>query len=216
MASVIFDLDGTLVDSLPDIHAAVNRMLAAEGQYEMDRETVQSFVGNGLPKLVERVMAARRIAPVEFERLHAGILADYETRSAEFSVVYPGVRAALEWLQADGMRLGVCTNKPKGPAVHLLTEMGLADLFEVVVGGDSTREKKPHPLPLTTAIEALGEGAVLYVGDSEIDAAAAAAVPVEFALFTKGYRKVPVAEIPHLVSFDYFQKLPDIVRKALS
>ena len=216
MASVIFDLDGTLVDSLPDIHAAVNRMLAAEGQDEMDRETVQSFVGNGLPKLVERVMAARRIAPVEFERLHAGILADYETRSAELSVVYPGVRAALERLQADGIRLGVCTNKPRRPAVHLLTEMGLADLFEIVVGGDSTKEKKPHPLPLTTAMEALGQGPVLYVGDSEIDAAAAAAVPVQFALFTEGYMKFPLADIPHLVCFEHFQKLPDIARKALS
>lgn len=211
MKAVIFDLDGTLVDSLPDIHAAVNRMLANEGQTSLDMATVQSFVGNGLSKLVERVMARQSMDGSQFDRIAADVLAIYETATAELSRPYPGMEAALKGLQSLGYRMAVCSNKPQGPAVHLLTQMGLDGYFDVVMGGDSTAERKPHPLPLQETQKALGLDRVLYVGDSEIDAETAVAAKIPFALFTEGYRKRPVQDIPHQYTFSDFSQLAGIV-----
>lgn len=213
MKAVIFDLDGTLVDSLPDIHAAVNRMLANEGQTSLNMATVQSFVGDGLPKLVERVMTRQSIDMSQFDRIAADVLAIYETATADLSRPYPGMVAALKDLQSQGYRMGVCSNKPRGPAVHLLMQMGLDGYFDVVIGGDSTAARKPHPLPLQETLKALGSDKVLYIGDSEIDAQTAVAAKIPFVLFTEGYRKRPVADIPHRYSFSDFGQLMDIVRR---
>lgn len=210
--AIIFDLDGTLVDSAPDIHACVNRMLENEGQTALDLPTVTSFIGNGLPKLVERVMARQNMDMAQFGRITADVMAIYETASTDLTRPYDGMTEALSVLKNAGFRMGVCTNKPFGPAVHLLTEMQLDEYFEVVIGGDSTEARKPDPLPLQKAIQALGASEVLYVGDSEIDAETAVNASVAFALFTEGYRKRPVAGIPHDYSFSDFGHLPDIVR----
>lgn len=211
MKAVIFDLDGTLVDSLPDIHAAVNRMLANEGQTPLDMATVQSFVGNGLPKLVERVMTRQSIDMKQFDRIAADVLAIYETATAELSRPYPGMETALKDLQSQGYRMAVCSNKPRGPAAHLLLQMGLDGYFDAVIGGDSTAQRKPHPLPLQETQKILGSNQVLYVGDSEIDAETAVTAKVPFALFTEGYRKRPVQDIPHQYAFSNFTQLAGIV-----
>lgn len=211
MKAVIFDLDGTLVHSLPDIHAAVNTMLANEGSQALDMHTVQSFVGNGLPMLVERVMTRQSMDTAQFDRIVADVLHIYETATADLSHLYPGVRDTLSSLQAAGFRMGVCSNKPYGPAVHLLMEMKLDDYFDVVIGGDSTDRRKPDALPLLETCKRLGAEQVLYVGDSEIDADSAVNANVPFALFTQGYRKRPVDQIPHQFSFAAFDQLTGIV-----
>ena len=211
MKAVIFDLDGTLVDSAPDIHAAVNRMLGNEGQEPLDLATVTSFIGNGLPKLVERVIRHQGMDMADHARLTADLLAIYETASADLTSPFPGMIDALNVLQEAGYAMAVCTNKPHGPAVHLLCQMGLDGFFNVVIGGDSLPTRKPDPLMLLETARALGATAFLYVGDSEIDADTAENAAAEFALFTKGYRKLSVAQIPHLYAFGDFAQLPAIV-----
>ncbi|PSL21829.1 phosphoglycolate phosphatase [Shimia abyssi] len=209
---VVFDLDGTLVDSMGDIHVAVNRMLDIERCELISLERLTSFVGNGLPTLIKLVMQEYCLPETEYQRLHDMVLGFYETMPVEQSKCYPGVLAALDELRAQGVRLGLCTNKPHGAAVHLLEALELADHFEVILGGDSLAERKPHAMPLLHCIDALGSGAVLYVGDSEVDAATAVNAKVDFALFTEGYRKSPAKDIPHKVLFADFAELPEIVR----
>ncbi len=209
--NIVFDLDGTLVDSAPDIAAAANKMLEGEGLEPLDLATITSFIGNGLPKLVERVMRARRIGPQHFERLYDEMKDFYNAAPADESKPMPGVPALLRKLKADGHRLGVCTNKPEEPARLMLALLGLESYFDTVVGGDALEQKKPHPAPLNLAFDRLGAGPRLYVGDSEIDAEVALAAAVRFAIFTQGYRKQAIEGLPHEFRFDHFQELGAII-----
>jgi len=216
VTNIVFDLDGTLIDSAPDIHAAANRMLADEGHAPLDIETIISFIGNGLPKLVERVMRTRAIDPGEHARLSGLTLDYYNADPATLSRVYPGLKTLLPALKAQGHKLGICTNKPEEPARAILPALGLDGLFDVVIGGDALPVKKPDPAPLLHAFDALGEGTRLYVGDSEVDAQTANRAGVPFALFTEGYRKTPVAELPHAHAFGDFADLGEIIKEKYS
>lgn len=216
MRAIVFDLDGTLIDSAPDIHAAVNAMLAGEGLTPLDLPTVISFVGNGLPRLVERVMGVRGIDAKRHGDLTQVTLNHYNAASSDLTRPYPGMVAALERLQGEGFLMGLCTNKPEASARKILEEMDLTRLFGAVLGGDSLAVKKPDPEPLRAVFRTLGVESGLYVGDSEVDAATAEAAGVPFALFTLGYRKTPVAEIPHAHAFDDFTALPGIAARVMA
>jgi len=125
---------------------------------------------------------------------------------------YEGVPQLLDRLTKAGHLLGICTNKPVSPARAILNHLGLLDHFAVLVGGDSLSQRKPDPAPLHLAIkratEIAGAGAeILYIGDSEIDAQPAAAAKVNFGLFTGGYRKTPVEDLPHHFAFDSFAQV---------
>ncbi len=214
MTAIIFDLDGTLVDSAPDIRAAANRMLESEERLPLDLPTVISFIGNGLPKLVERAMRARDLPMERHAELTARTLAFYDAESTARTLPYPGLTEALDSLRARGCILGVCTNKPAAPARDILARLDLAGYFEVVIGGDSLPVRKPDPAPLRAAFAALGRDG-LYVGDSEVDAETAERAQVPFLLFTEGYRKQPVEALPHLARFGHFDDLPGLVARAL-
>ncbi len=209
--NIVFDLDGTLIDSAPDIHAAVAKMLADEGRDALDLVTITSFIGNGLPKLVERVITRAGMDLADHPRLTKVTLDHYNAASADLTRPYPGVVAALSALQDAGHQMAVCTNKPVAPARDILRDLGLEVFFTTVVGGDSLPVTKPDPAPLHACVEALGGGATIYVGDSEVDAATAAAAKVPFALFTEGYRKTPVEELPHDATFSDFHALPALL-----
>ncbi|MGB0661550.1 MAG: phosphoglycolate phosphatase [Mangrovicoccus sp.] len=213
MSAIVFDLDGTLIDSAPDLHAAGLKMLAAEGLPGVTIDQTRSFIGNGVPKLVERLMGAVDL-PTDPERHKAmteSFLRFYNAEPALRTELYPGARAALEALAAQGHKLGLCTNKPEGPARVIVEAFGLDDLLPVIIGGDSLAVKKPDPAPLKAAYEALGAKTGIYVGDSEVDAATAQAFGVPFLFFTEGYRKSPVDQIPHTEKFDHFSALVGLV-----
>lgn len=205
--NIVFDLDGTLIDSAPDIRAAANVMLEAEGAAPLDMATTISFIGNGIPKLVERAMRARDLPMAEHARLTEAMLAAYDKNPATLTRLYDGLAELLPALREDGHRLGICTNKPLAPTRQILDILEITDLFDVIIGGDTLAVKKPDPAPLMAAYDALGDGARLYVGDSEVDAETAERAKVPFALFTEGYRKVPVAELTHELAFADFAEL---------
>ncbi len=207
-AALVFDLDGTLIHSAPDIHAAANAMLANEGKEPLDLATITSFIGNGVPKLVERVMRARDLAPDQHPRLVSAMMRHYRDQNSALTRLFPGVMATLEGLKQTGCALGICTNKPEAATHDVLRDFALAQLFDVVIGGDSLAQRKPDPAPLVAAFRGLPTGVPrLYVGDSEVDAATAERAGVDFALFTKGYRKKPVDALPHVLAFDEFPAL---------
>jgi|28_taG_2_1085356.scaffolds.fasta_scaffold00013_130 phosphoglycolate phosphatase len=209
--AVIFDLDGTLIDSAPDIRAAANSTLAALGLAPLSLVEITSFIGNGFPHLVRLVMAARGIPTQKEDIIQARMFEHYMAHPATFSRPYPGVLECLHTLHSRGYSLGLCTNKPYAPAIEILEALKLSPIFDVVIGGDTLDVKKPHPAPLLAAIRELDTEALLFVGDSEVDAATAEAAKVPFALFTEGYRKTAVHELRHSVRFDRFGELADIV-----
>ncbi|MGL4280531.1 MAG: phosphoglycolate phosphatase [Albidovulum sp.] len=209
--AVIFDLDGTLIDSLPDIHAAVNRLLASEGQAPMVRAEVQSYVGDGAPVLIRRVMAARGMEMARHGELAARMVADYTARSCEETTVYPHVAEVLAALKAEGCRLGICTNKPESATRAVLAELGLAGFFQVIVAGDTLPERKPDPTPLLHAARQLGAAHAVFVGDSEVDARTAEAAALPFILFSEGYLRVPRHEISPVAEFSDYRELPALL-----
>lgn len=212
LPSLIFDLDGTLIDSVPDLMAAVNRMLVAEGRQTMGRAEVQSYVGDGAPTLVRRVMAAQGLPQERHGELTDRLVADYTARSSELTRVYPNVCDTLATLRRRGHPLGICTNKPGAATKVVLEALGLDGYFDAVIAGDSLPEKKPHPAPLQAAASALGSSAI-YIGDSEVDARTAGAADLPFLLYSEGYLRVPLEDIRVTHVFRNFAELPNIVAR---
>lgn len=212
MKAVIFDLDGTLVDSAPDIHAASAVMLKAMGRELLSLATIKSFVGNGVPKLVERCVDATGGGGTESRAVALRLFRDaYAAAPCNLTRFYPGVEAALDRLAAGGVALAVCTNKPAALTEALLAGLGARGRFGAVVGGDSTPRMKPDPTPLFACMEAMGAGAAetFYVGDSEADEAAALNAGLPFALYTGGYRKKAPDAFAARFAFDEFADLAD-------
>ena len=183
LRSATFDLDGTLVDSIPDLAAACHAMLAELGQPPRTDGDIHRFVGKGMAVLVERCLTWE--AAPEASLLEAGIAAfrrHYADINGRASTVYPGVVDGLEAFRGLGLPLGVVTNKPAAFTGPLLERMGLAAYFEVVISGDTLAFKKPRPEPLlhACALLATEPGLNLHVGDSlnDIESARAAGCPV--------------------------------------
>lgn len=208
MRTVVFDLDGTLIDSAPDIRAAANAVLAQHALAPLTLSETRSFIGAGAEAFVAR-MAAARLPHSDARRTDAMLAAfiDRYEAAVDLTQPYPGAVAALERLARDGWALGLCTNKPVGPAQAVLRHLDLGRFFGVVVGGDSLAVRKPDPAPLRHAMAALDSAQCIYVGDSETDAATARAAGVPFALYTEGYRQGPPEALPHDFAFADFTAL---------
>lgn len=210
MKRLVFDLDGTLLDTLPDILAVANAVLAEEDRPPLGPATVRGFIGNGVPVFVERMIAHANLDPSDRGRLSAAFLARYEGATA-LTRPFPGVESALDRFAAAGARLSICTNKPEAPARSLLAAIGWQGRFDIVVGGDTLPVRKPDPSPLRSALGDTPPGDALYVGDSETDAETAEAAGIRFALYSGGYRKSPVTAIAHDHLFDTWDALPGLV-----
>lgn len=207
MIPILFDLDGTLVDSAPDLHGAAAHMSTEAGCAPLDERTIRSFIGNGVPVLVQRIMAATGLDPADHAR-HLGVFSAYYAEHAtDLTRPYPGVERLLDRLTAAGHPMAMVTNKPEAPARTILDTLGLSRHFRTVIGGDSLTTRKPDPAMLHLACDRLG-GAGAMVGDSEVDAQSAANAGLPFALYTEGYRKTPAEQIPAGFRFDDFETLP--------
>jgi phosphoglycolate phosphatase len=214
MARIVFDLDGTLIDSAPDIQGIANSLMKEEGHDPFTLAQARDIIGNGVAVFVQKMRAARGIPDSEHERLLAEFVSRYHSATT-LTETYPSVAAGLEMLAAAGHTLGVCTNKPIVATKAVLAHLSLDTYFDTVIGGDSLPVSKPDPAPLHAAFDALGTGPVIYVGDSDVDAETAVRAGVPFLLFTEGYRKVPVAELAHTYAFSHFDKLPALVETLL-
>lgn len=182
---VVIDLDGTLIDTAPDIAESANRMLRDLGLPERDPEAVAGWIGNGVARLVKRALTGRmqdEPDPALYERAHALFLRHYQENLTRRSRPFPGVAEGLEWLKATGFDLVCITNKSERFTLPLLKELGLDGYFELVLSGDSLPRQKPDPLPLQHACRRFGIGPDrgVLVGDSanDIQAAHAAGMPV--------------------------------------
>lgn len=205
LTSIVFDLDGTLIDSAPDLRAAVNHSLAALSRAPLDLPTIVSFVGNGVETLVERSLVATGGCDSALHKDTLQLfLRAYEADNATLTRIYPGVEARLQSLSAQGFKLGICTNKPERPAREICRDLGIDKYFRAIHGARKGRPRKPDPSPLRECIATLGgvSEQALYVGDSKVDYDTARNAGVRFALFTGGYLNDPLNGPDPSLTFD--------------
>jgi len=211
--AIVFDLDGTLVDSAPDIAGAINTVLAEAGLRTLSLAEVRGMVGDGTGALVERAFAAagggtfgdsRALAP-HVERYRGA----YKARATQETAPYPGVLDALQALKASGFRMGLCTNKPDRPSRAILSAFGFAPYIRTVVGGDCAPARKPDPRHLSAVLDLLGArpDEAVMVGDGSNDVAAARALAVPVVLVSFGYSRTDPELLGANAVIDRFEHL---------
>lgn len=191
---ILFDLDGTLVDSAPDLASAVNHMLKLLGRESFDDELIRGWVGNGAQVLVKRGLSGDSVVddsidPAVISKALAIFLDHYAQNLSVRTLPYPNVPTTLKSLKAKGYRLVLVTNKPFDFIAPLLEGLGLADLFELSIGGDSLSKRKPDPMPLLHVCERLDVtvSECVMIGDSKNDILAANAAGMQSIGVTYGY-----------------------------
>jgi phosphoglycolate phosphatase len=207
---LLFDLDGTLVDSLPDLANALNEVLREHGYAPLDRAEVKPMIGDGMPMLLQRGFAARGADAAEATAAQPRFIAIYEANATNLSKPYPGVPETLAALRACGYRTAVATNKPQHATAEVLRGMGLADLFDGFAGGDRFPVRKPDPGHLLGLVEALGGDPkrTAMIGDSENDALSARAAAMKLILMRYGYARIDPAQLGADRVLDHFGELP--------
>jgi phosphoglycolate phosphatase len=177
---VVFDLDGTLADTGPDLTAALNHALETMGHPTVTAESVKHLCGDGARAMLAHGLAADATTDAHLAWGVGLFLEHYEANLCKFTLIYDGLPTALEDLKNAGIALAICTNKPEALAAKLIEELGWSGLFDAIVGGDSLPHRKPNAAPLLKAIERAGGGRAVFVGDSLVDAACAQAAGVPF------------------------------------
>jgi phosphoglycolate phosphatase len=189
---ILIDVDGTLVDSVPDLAYCVDEMMQAVGREPYGEEKVRDWVGNGVERLVRRALIGQLEGEPEdadFEQAYPVFLDLYADNTSKRSALYPGVKEGLEYLKGAGYRLGCVTNKAEQFTTPLLQDLGIYDDFSIVVSGDTLRVKKPDPGPLLHAAEFFGVSPdrSLMLGDSISDVKAARAAGFQIICMSYGY-----------------------------
>jgi phosphoglycolate phosphatase len=215
--AIIFDLDGTLVDSAEDLRAAINRLLGELGLRPIAVTEIKGMIGDGVLKLIERALAAANGDPQQKDALLPRFLEIYQANPATLTRCYPGVVETLEALRRQGFHMAVVTNKPVVATNQILQALTLAEFFPVVIGGDSVQQRKPHPAPLLEALRQLEVDVAqsLMVGDNIHDVEAAHAAGIRCVAVTYGYHHRPPPEFnaDHLI--DRFSELLPLVIKPI-
>lgn len=196
--AAIFDLDGTLIDTAPDLARATNHVLASEGRRHVSIAEIRPFVGRGARRMIERGFAATG-APVEPHRMEShyhAFIAYYSENIAVDSRPFPGTLELLDRLEEAGVKLGICTNKQERLSLRLLDRLGLTQRFGAIIGADTIGISKPDPVPYREAVTRLGAsgGGSVMIGDSETDILTARAAGVPVIAVTFGYTDRHVKE----------------------
>jgi phosphoglycolate phosphatase len=217
MPALIFDLDGTLVDTAPDLLGALNAVLALEGRNGVDPATLRHMVGFGARSLIEQAMAATG-APVAADRLPKlveSFIAHYREHLADASRPFPGVVETLTKLAAGGARMGVLTNKPQELTGPLLDKLNLFRFFGAVHGAGRFDYVKPDARVFHHVMDDLGDGSAVMIGDSKTDLLTGRAAKVPVILLSYGYTPTPVRELGADIVLDDFTEIPAAVRTLL-
>jgi phosphoglycolate phosphatase len=210
-ATIVFDLDGTLVDSAPDLIGTLNVILQEEGIAPLPLDEARPLIGHGARRLMERGFAAQGHPPPaeHMPGLFDRFIAHYNEHSADKTRPFPGAVQSLTELKAAGARLAVCTNKLTSLSLPILEKLDLIDFFDAVIGADLAPAAKPDPRHLTHTIQAAGgriDRAVM-VGDASTDAGAARAAKVPLVLVSFGYTEIPAAELAPDILVHHFDEL---------
>jgi phosphoglycolate phosphatase len=215
MDLLIFDLDGTLIDSKLDLAIAVNATRTNMGLKPLDNDRVYSYVGNGAPTLIRRALgpAARE---EDVKQALEFFLAYYAEHKLDNTALYPGVRKALDRLREHGMRMAVLTNKPVRVSTAILEGLGVGNYFLRIYGGNSFEQKKPDPVGVNTILAEAGvrHDAALMVGDSAIDVRTARNAGIRCCGVTYGFQPETLAEEPPDFLVDRLEDLADLVLAA--
>ena len=214
--AVVFDLDGTLIDSALDIRRAINLVLAEEGAAPLSPQETVARIGHGVPHFVTQARECRGLPDSRQASMLASMLTHYATDPVGLTRIYPLAIETLQALRADGVRIGLCTNKATLPTRAVLDQLGMNGLFDAVVCGDTLATRKPDPAMLTACFDQLGGRVTLYVGDSEVDAETAQRAGIPFAFFTQGYCHAPIDSLPHAHVFDHYSQLAAIIARELA
>ena len=227
--AVVFDLDGTLVDSLPDLTAAINVMLHSLGRRPLAPGEVRRMIGDGTRVLVPSALAATTpksisvmseseksnlgLSSADVDDAHRKFLEAYEAAATKLSRLYPGVEQTLKLLQKSGIRLGICTNKQQQATFTVLRGFGIASYFEAIVGGDVVPHHKPDPRHLLAVTEQLGVRSreAIMIGDSENDYNAARAAGTGVILLRYGYLRVLPETLSPDAWLDSFSEIPQAI-----
>jgi phosphoglycolate phosphatase len=219
-AVIAFDLDGTLVDTAPDLLGTLNVLLAEESLPLLPLAEARPFIGRGARWLIQRGFeaAGAHLHPAKAASLFDRFIPHYLAHIADESRPFPGLESALDTLAAAGARLSVCTNKPTGLSMALLETLGLAHRFAAIVGADSVAAMKPDPRHLAAAVEAAGGtlARAILVGDSATDATTARAANAGLILVDFGYTDVPAAELAPDALISHFDELPQACVRLLA
>lgn len=215
---ILIDLDGTLVDSVPDLTYCVDQTMLAMDMPVRGEAAVRQWVGNGVERLVERALinaVEGEADPALFARALPIFKELYQVHNSQRSCVYEGVIEGIEWMKAQGYRVACVTNKAAAFTLPLLKDKALHDYFEVIVSGDTCEKKKPDPMPLLHAAQLLGESAenALMIGDSKSDVKAARAAGFHIFCMTYGYNHgEDIRDYQPDVVIDSFMELPNYLQ----
>lgn len=210
--AIVWDLDGTLVDSAPDLAAALGEVLAESGLPGPTVAEIRNMIGGGVKRLVAQGFeaAGTPLADDQLRPYADRFMALYGACATNETLPFPGIPEVLDSLTAQGFSHGICTNKPLALTRQIIRALRLNDRFQTVVGGDSTREKKPHPMPLEACLEQMGiaPAHAVMIGDSAADLGVARAVGIPVILVTFGYSREPVDSLNPDALIDRFDQLP--------
>ena len=208
MALLIFDLDGTLIDSRLDLAHSINATRAFMGLEPLEHETVYKYVGNGAAMLVQRALGDLGSSE-NVERALPFFIGYYTEHKLDYTVLYPGVRESLDRLQAAGMPMAVLTNKPVRISKAIVEELGLSEHFFQVYGGNSFEFKKPNPIGIATLIAEAGvtPADTIMVGDSGVDIQTANNAGVRSCGVTYGFQPETLVLYPPSILVDRLEQL---------